>query len=182
MRTQISPQIRIFALVGVLLIALAGSGILLLHRTKPGAATVPTTARSTTPAQTTATTPARTTTTPATQPHVRAVQVDPQLPAPVRAALARHRTVVVELYDPQVHVQQLSLAEARAGAAEAHAGYVQLNLLDDRLAGRLTALLPAGELLPSPGFLVYRFPGKLVYQFDGYLDRDAVALVAEKAK
>lgn len=189
MRTQLSPQIRIFALVGVLLIALAGAGLFVLRHSHSGAAPAPPAARSTrpaatTPARTTATptTPARTTAQPPTRLHLRQVRIDPSLPAPLRAALLRHRTVVVGLYDPQVRFEATVLTAARDGAAQAHAGFVRVSLLDNRVAGPLTGLLPSGNLLPSPGILVYRRPGKLVYRFDGYLDRDAVALVASRAK
>ncbi len=184
MSTQLSPQIRVFALVGVLLIALAGAWLVLLNRPKPATVTVPTTAHTTTPAATTAhtTTPAATTATTPAKPAVSKVHVDPRLPAPIQAALERHPVVVVGLYDPQVHVDALTLAAARAGAAQAGVGFLPVDLLDDRVAGRLTALLPSGNLLPDPGLLVYRRPGKVVYRFDGYLDRDAVALAAATAR
>ena len=109
--------------------------------------------------------------------HVKVVEpaVDPQLPAPLRAALERHPLVVVGTYDPQVREDQLALAETRAGAAQGHAAFLPVNLLDDRVAGLLTGKLPAGELLPTPGTLIYARPGKIVYRFDGYLDRAAIA-------
>jgi hypothetical protein len=57
-----------------------------------------------------------------------------------------------------------------------------VNLLDDAVAGRLTALLPANELLPTPGALVYDRQGKVVYRFDGYLDRAAITQAVENAR
>lgn len=181
MSTQISPQMRIVALAGVLLIALAGSGLLLLRHSKPGAVTVPSTSHSTTPAATTALhRPAASK--PAVHVRVMRPKVDPRLPAPLRSALARHPLVVVGLYDPQVRVDSLSLAEARAGASAARVGFVPVNLLDDAVAGPLTALLPANQLLPAPGLLVYRRPGRLVYRFDGYLDRAAVTQAVRNAR
>jgi hypothetical protein len=195
--TQLSPQIRVFALVGVLLVVLAGGGLFYVHhRSQPATVTVPAT-HATTPASTVSTTATSTvgsTTTTATTattattshhaaaPPVHPVHVDPTLPAPLRAALEQQRTVVVGFYDPQVRVDRIALVEAAAGAAEAHVGFVRVNVLDDRVAGRLTALLPAGDILPDPGILVYRRPGKLVYRFDGYLDRTAIAQAVQVSK
>lgn len=174
MSTQISPQIRIVALVGVLLIALAGAGLVLLrHHAEPATVTVANTHHTTTPAQTTSlhTSPAP----PPARVKVVRPAVNPVLPGPVRAALERHPLVVLAFYDPQVKVDSLTLTEARAAAAQAHAGFVPVNLLDNTIAGPLTALLPSGELLPSPGIIVLKRPGQPVFRFDGYLDRTAIA-------
>ena len=108
--------------------------------------------------------------------------MDPQLPAPLRVALERHPLVVVGTYDPEVREDQLALAEARAGAVAGNAGFLPLNLLDDNVAGLLTGKLPSGELLPTPGVLIYARPGKIVYRFDGYLDRAAIAQAVRNFK
>jgi hypothetical protein len=96
----------------------------------------------------------------------------PGLPAGVAAALRTHELVVVSLYDPQARVDQISLAEASAGAKVAHAGFVPLNVLGQRQAGPLVRQL---GVLPDPAVLVYRRPGDLVARFDGFADRDTVA-------
>lgn len=160
--TTISPYAKIGALVGVLLTALAGSAFFLLrgHSTP---VTVPTT-----PAVQQQTTPSKPV-------HVVTPTVNPLLPASVRSALERYPVVVVGFYNPNVPVDILTLAEAKAGADEAHAGFVPVDLLDDRVAGPLTALLPAGEILPNPGFVIYHRPGTLVYRSDGFLTRANVA-------
>jgi hypothetical protein len=101
--------------------------------------------------------------------------VNPLLPAKLRAALDRHPVVVVAFYDSQNRIDSLTVGEARAGAVAGGAGFVPVNLLSDKVAGRLTALLPANELLPSPGILVFKRPGRIMWRFDGYLDRQAVA-------
>jgi hypothetical protein len=62
------------------------------------------------------------------------------------------------------------------------AGFVTINLLADKVAGRLTALLPSNELLPSPGILVFKRPGRMVWRFDGYLDRQAVAQAVDNIR
>jgi hypothetical protein len=78
-------------------------------------------------------------------------------------------------FNPHSPVDRLTLDEARAGAVAMHIPFVAVNLLDDSVAGPLTALLPAGQILPNPGFAIYRRPGTLVYRSDGYLPRAAVA-------
>jgi hypothetical protein len=114
--------------------------------------------------------------------HVVKPTVNPLLPAPVRSALERYPVVVVGTYDPESPVQNLTLDEARAGAEAAHLPFVAVSLLDDRVAGPLTALLPSGGLLPEPGFLVYKRPGNVVFRSDGFLNRMAVAQVVKDAK
>lgn len=183
---QISPQMRIVALVGVLLIVLGGASLVVLRHSKPGTVTVPPTSHATKPSATTTSLHRPTAAThPVASPthhHVAQPKVDPRLPAVVRAALERNRLVVAGFFDPQVRVDSLTIGEAHAGAAEADVGFVRVSLLDDRVAGPLTALLPAGQLLPAPGILVYERPGKVVYRFDGYLDRAAVAQAVEAAR
>lgn len=174
--TQISPQMRIVALAGVVLIVVAGGALMYLRHSAPTAASPPVTHP--------ATKPAPTPVAHKTQPVLKIVNpaVNPLLPGVLRAALARHPLVVVATYDPQVRVDSLAVAEARAGAGGANAGFLQVNLLDDQVAGRLTALLPANQLLPTPGLLVYNRHGKVVYRFDGYLDREAVTQAVDNLR
>lgn len=198
MSTRVSPQIKVVALVGVLLIAVAGSGLFILRRHQAAQSEVVTPPAPTKTAtvhapvrhdhETGAPTGLSQSAAAAihgklnTAPAPRLNHVNPLLPAPLRAQLALHRIVVVSAYDPQASVDGLSVAEARAGAQDAKVGFALVNVLDNKVAGRLTALLPSGDLLPSPGILVYRAPGRLVYRFDGYLDREAVAQAAANAK
>ena len=102
----------------------------------------------------------------------------PGLAPEVAAALRRHEVVVVSLYDPQARVDQISLAEASAGAKAAHAGFVPLDVLRQRQAGPLMRQL---GVLPDPAVLVYRRPGNLVARFDGFADRDTVAQAVANA-
>lgn len=100
------------------------------------------------------------------------------LPMPLVNALRKHRIVVVSLVDPQSGTDAVSFAEARAGAAAAHVGFLGVSVLDANVAGPLTALLPGGGLLPDPGLLIYRRPGSLVQRINGFADRDSVAQAA----
>jgi hypothetical protein len=103
------------------------------------------------------------------------------LPAPLQWQLARHHIVVVSMYSSNSNVDSISVAEAHAGATESGAGFLVVNVLDNTLAGPLTALLPGGGLLPDPGILIYRSPGNIAMRIDGFVDRDAVAQAVANA-
>jgi len=103
------------------------------------------------------------------------------LPAPLQWQLAQHHIVVVSIYNPESDVDSISVAEAHAGATEAGAGFLLVSVLNDAVAGPLTALLPGGGLLPDPGILIYRSPGNIAMRIDGFVDRDAVAQAAANA-
>jgi hypothetical protein len=102
----------------------------------------------------------------------------PGLAPEVAAALRRHELVVVSLFDPHARVDQISLAEASAGAKTAQAGFVPLDVLRQGQGGPLVRQL---GVLPDPAVLVYRRPGDLVARFDGFADRDTVAQAVANA-
>lgn len=205
MNVTISPQIRIVALVGVLAILGAGSSVLMLG--KHGSQTQTTAAITTRPQRTAThpqTTPATTTAavTPKAHRHVvskpavhrathvkhaakpkgyRGFPVYAQLPQALQWQLAHHRVVVVSIYNPRSDVDAISVAEAHAGAVDANAGFLLVSVLDDKVAGILTGLLPGGGLLPDPGVLVYRAPGDIALRLDGFADRASVAQAATNA-
>jgi hypothetical protein len=159
--TTLSPYVRIGVLAGVLLLTLGGAAFYVMHGHSH---------------QQTVTPPVLTHPKPHPKP-VRVVQptVNPLMPAGVHYALVHYPIVVVGTYNPQSPVENLTIDEARAGAAAMHVPFVAVDLLDDSEAGPLTALLTSGQLLPSPGFLIYKRPGTVVYRSDGYLNRTAVA-------
>ena len=195
MNLTISPQIRILALVGLLAaLGLAASMFLLggHSSTKTQTVATPTTVVRT-HAQTTATkphvAPSKHTTKPrtATRTHVkkhakpagfRGNPVYAQLPQALQWQLAHHKVVVVSIYNPSSDVDSISVAEAHAGATDAGVGFLLVSVLDNKVAGILTALLPGGGLLPDPGVLVYRAPGDVAFRLDGFADRDSVAQAA----
>ncbi len=100
------------------------------------------------------------------------------LPAPIAAALGRHQTVVVSLYNPYSQVDGIAFAEARAGAKMAGVGFVPLNVLSEAQVGNLTQML---GLLPDPGVLVYIRPGTLLARISGFADKETVAQAAQNA-
>jgi hypothetical protein len=106
------------------------------------------------------------------------VAVLPGLPWPLAQALRKHELVVMALFDPQARTDVITVAEAAVGAEVAHAGFVPLDVLDQRAAGPLLRQL---GVLPDPAVLVYRRPGKLVARFDGFADRDTVAQAVANA-
>jgi hypothetical protein len=198
----VSPQIRILAIVGLLAALGLGASMFLLggHATKTqtSPATTPTVRRHTTPATTPATTRHQTKPQVATKPTAKAHHhrriatksrtavfhgnpVYAQLPQALQWQLAHHKVVVVSLYNPRSDVDAISVAEAHAGAVDAGAGFLLVSVLDNKVAGILTALLPGGGLLPDPGVLVYRAPGQIAIRLDGFNDREAVAQAALNA-
>jgi hypothetical protein len=189
----IGPQIRIVAIVGLLAaVGLAGS-VFVLGRGGSHTETtaVPTHPATTAPARTTPAEPAQHASTPATKPHAAKKASKPAafhgnpvyatLPHPLQWELAHHKVVVVSVYNPRSDVDAISVAEAHAGAVKAGAGFLLVSVLDNDVAGILTALLPDGGLLPDPGVLVYHAPGDISIRLDGFADRDTVAQAATNA-
>ena len=128
----------------------------------------------------TATTPAAPATTPA--PTISAeTTVSSGIPAALAAQLRKFPVVVIAIYDPQSQVDAIAFAEAQAGAKAAKAGFLPVDVLDDKIVAPITALLPGGGLLPDPGVLIFQRPGTLVTQFNGFADRDMVAQAAVNA-
>jgi hypothetical protein len=190
----LSPQIKILALVGVL--AAVGLMASLTLFGGHSSATNDVTPVQRAPRRHTVAAPVRpAAVTPhaAARPHVkRHVAAKPKpvsrgnlvystLPVPLQYALSQHDVVVVSTYDPNADVDKIAVAEAHAGAQDASVGFVLVNVLDDAVAGRLTALLPGGGLLPDPGVLVYKAPGNIAFRFDGFVDRATVAQAATNA-
>jgi hypothetical protein len=103
------------------------------------------------------------------------------LPQPLQWELAHHKIVVVSFYNPNAEVDAISVAEAHAGAVAAGAGFLLVSVLDDKVAGILTALLPGGGMLPQPGVLIYKAPGDIAVRMDGFADRDSVSQAATNA-
>jgi len=196
----ISPQVRVLALAGLLAaVGLAASMLMLGH----GHSKTRTTSVSTPAAQTPKKTHATPVVRPATKPAAHAAKtpararhhvkqapkptgfrgnaVYAQLPQALQWQLAHHKVVVVSVYNPRSDVDAISVAEAHAGAVDANAGFLLVSVLDNTVAGLLTALLPGGGLLPDPGVLIYRAPGDVALRLDGFADRSSVAQAATNA-
>ena len=89
------------------------------------------------------------------------------LPKVLSTALDGNRVVVVGLHDPDSALDQMALAEARAGARAAGAGFVAINVFAEAQSRPLLELLGA---LENPGILVYRRPDVLFARMSGFAD------------
>ena len=207
MNLTLSPQIKIVALVGVVAVVGLMASMTLLGKSSSSSSNDAVTSVTRVPRRHVATTPtavkptkthtakpakAHTATPAKTHAHTKTVRhhakpkvhgylVYSTLPAQLQYALSQHQVVVVSTYDPNADVDKIAASEAYAGANDAKVGFLLVNVLDDAVAGRLTALLPGGGLLPDPGVLVYKAPGNIAFRFDGFVDRATVAQAAANA-
>ena len=101
------------------------------------------------------------------------------LPRVLSTALADNRVVVVGLHDPDSALDRMALAEARAGALAAGAGFVAINVFAEAQSRPLLELLGA---LENPGILVYRKPDVLFARMSGFADSETVAQAAANAR
>lgn len=108
--------------------------------------------------------------------------VDPTLntglPSMVSSAFSGRKVVVVALYAPDAPLDEMAVAEARAGASAAGVGFVALNVLHEAQSRPLTKLL---GVLEDPAVLVFRRPGDLFLRLSGYADQQTVAQAARNA-
>ena len=100
------------------------------------------------------------------------------LPIAVEDALLTSPVVVVALFAPDAPLDVTARDEAEAGAADAGAAFVPLNVLEQRKGGPLTKQL---GLLKTPSVLVYQNPAELFLQLKGFVDREVVAQAAASA-
>lgn len=101
------------------------------------------------------------------------------LPLVLARTLAKHPVTVVAIYDPAAAIDAMALAEARAGAASANAGFIALNIRNESQVRPLAQLL---GVLRSPSVLVYERPNALFVRLDGFSDRETIAQAAVNAK
>jgi hypothetical protein len=100
------------------------------------------------------------------------------LPKPVAHALRYSKVVVVSLYAGPAKSDRPAVSEARMGARSAGAGFVAMNVIDDRKAA---ALAPFVGSVSAPTMIVVRRPGKIVARFEGSFDSAVVAQAAHNA-
>jgi hypothetical protein len=101
------------------------------------------------------------------------------LPLVLSRMLAQHPVTVVALHDPAAAIDELALAEARAGAAEVKAGFLALNIRNEQQVRPLAQLL---GVLESPSVLVYERPNTLFLRLNGFSDRATIAQAAANAR
>jgi hypothetical protein len=172
MTFELSLQIKILALIGLLLAA-GAAGTLMLSHNRSTSQPVLTPARHAVQTHTAKPRPA-----PVTLAH-SAVRLDPSLPAPLRHALTRSRMVVAVVYAPGDPADAEVLAQARQGAASTHVGFVGLNVRNDQIAGATAAWM---HHVVEPAVVVVRRPGKIAAELDGYVDSTMVAQAVVNAR
>jgi hypothetical protein len=195
---SLSPRVRILAAACVLAVLALAGGFLLLGRgqsassaavqtikplhpvKKHAAARAPTPKPQATPKKVAATVAVK---------HARkrkpAAVID-GMPRVLALALRAHKVVVVSLFTPGASVDAMATAEARHGAALAHAGFISFDVADEKIVSPLTALLTgaptaADRVLDGPAVLVFKRPNSLFVRLNGFADRDTVAQAAVNA-
>jgi len=189
---QLSAPVRIFALVAALVAVGGALAMFTLGRGSsepipvapppPATAKAPAQAKAAAP-KASAVEPARAAAKPAARPAAAVPPKNPPLepsglPAAIDVALRSHEVVVVSLYVPNARVDELATAEARAGAALGGAGFVALNVLEEKTAKPLLEKLGT---LEDPSLLVVKRPGEVALRLSGFVDRDTVAQAAATA-
>ena len=99
-------------------------------------------------------------------------------PVAVDRALANHKVVVVSLVVPGSPIDELAAGEAKAGAKLGGAGYLALNVLNERVAHALLAKLEGPK---EPSVLVFKHTGEVALALEGFVDRETVAQAAANA-
>jgi hypothetical protein len=99
-------------------------------------------------------------------------------PRTIAGQLATHDVVIVLLYDPNARVDDYSLAETQLGAKDSGAGFLAVNVMNQRQASPFTT---AYGVLQDPTVLFFKRPGKLALKLVGYADHDTIAQAAKNA-
>jgi hypothetical protein len=176
MTLDLSPQLRLAVLLGLLGILLLSGGVLVLPKLQEKSAP-----RAATAVRTSA---------PAPAPHVEPkpapplpkapaaprLPESPAAPAAVARALASGPVAVVALYAPGVGLDAQALAEARRGAAEAGAAFAAVSVADEPSARWVVATFDGTA---DPAVLVFR-RGRLATTLAGYADAEIVAQAAAR--
>lgn len=170
--TLTTRQLRLVALLlGVVVIA--GGYWFVVAKHKTSAPSTSSTPASTTP---TTSTPSKThthTATPSTKLATRG------MPVAVARALRKHSVVVVSLISPNAGLDKLASAEAKAGAASGHAGFVAVDVFHQR-AG--IALLHKIGIVDTPAVLVVTRRRSITAELRGFVDRNVVAQAVTDAR
>jgi hypothetical protein len=179
--TTLSPPIRIFAIVGVLVAAGLAAFFFVAGRSAGESLGTPaTTPTRTTEQPTPVTRPTTKPSMPATRPRANGTPAVTRsgFPVPVDRALRRNPVVVVVVYMPGASVDSVVRREARAAAIGSRAGYVAMSALSERLVRPLVAKT---GVLPDPAVVVVRRPGVVVKTLS-VTDRTTVAQAIVQAR
>jgi len=183
-RKRVNSRLRVTVLVGLGVLILAAGGFLFLGRGSDSSAAAPHLIKRVHPVRKqsvrakTPLAPPKLATQRAAKPKRRPA-VTKGVPTPLVTALAHHAVVVLALVAPKSNVDQLTLAEAKAGAAAAQAGFVTINVSNNAQVAALSALVgssadPQNRLLDAPAVLVFQRPQALYVRLNGYVDADMI--------
>lgn len=195
MALTVSPAIKVFALVAMVVALLMGGALFTMGGQETVAASEPlpvlpkrkkpsadANAKATAGAGATAKTPgAKKSPAPAKKRAKAPVVAKNGLPVAIAAALRAHDVVIVSLYGDGWKIDPLARDEAAAGARAAGAGFVALDVTSATRAAE-ALMLKYDTVFRSPAVLIFRRGGELALQLDGFRDRDTVAQAAANAR
>lgn len=187
---DVSPRVKLLALVGLGAALMLGAGMLLLGRSQESSSAAVNVIKPLHPVKTKRAdvgakrvAPKRTAKRPRRA--VRRAVID-GMPAQLARALAAHDVVVVGVFARGGRVDEMAVKEARAGAALANAGFVAIDVFNNRQSAPLAALVssagaPVDRILNAPAVLVFQRPKTLYVRLNGFVDGQAVAQAAANA-
>jgi hypothetical protein len=198
----VSPAIKVFALIGVLVALVMGGAFFVMGGSQETSAatepllTLPTKTKKTAAAANVRIKKVATPRTPSAKPKAAAKgapksAAEPKrtsravakngLPMSVARALASNEVVVVSLYGGGWKIDPMARDEAAAGARAAGVGFVALDVTSASSAAD-ALMLKYDTIFRAPAVLVFRRGGELAMQLDGFRDRDTVAQAATNAR
>ena len=166
-------QTRLVLVVGLVLAAALAAFMFL----RPGSDDSTSSTPAVTPGKSSVVTPKPATHPVAPKPVKPVIVLNPGLPSNVARALHRDRVVVVAVFAPKAGDTE-AVAQARAGAKATGAGFVALNVLEERKARALEKLVGP---ISDPSVLVIKRPGTISFRADGFADATTVAQAARIA-
>jgi hypothetical protein len=172
-----SPPVRVFALVGVLVAVGLAAFVFLMGRSDGGSVATSTQPLVLATEDTTPVKPTAPVTTRVQKPR-QVTAPSSGFPLPVDRALRRDSVVVLMVYMPHASVDSLVRAEAKAGARVSGAGFVAVSALSERLVRTIVAKT---GVLPDPAVVVLRRPGVVTATLS-VTDRDTIAQAVAQAR
>jgi hypothetical protein len=115
----------------------------------------------------------------AAKPAAKPAKTKKQKLSPLERALVRKRVVVALFYAPDVAYDTVATREARTGALAAGAGFLALDVTDNRAVGQVATTY---DVRDAPAILVFRRGPRVAVRLSGYADREAVAQAAQIAR
>jgi hypothetical protein len=101
------------------------------------------------------------------------------LPTVIAQALRKQPVVVVALVVPGGELDEMTIAEAEAGAKAAGVGFLTVNILKNYVGRPLAQKL---GVIQTPSLVVFRRPATVFVRFQGFTDRDTVIQAAASAR